>query len=88
MATHKYLLNTPPFDLFVQNLASRYHVVVQAVRAVAEMNSNVAAQSDSIVSHYEEKLIAHHDYIRKHGEDMPEIVDWQWSRDVITACKY
>ncbi len=70
---------TTPFDLFVQNLASRYHVVVQAVRAVAEMNSNVAAQSDSIVSHYEEKLIAHHDYIRKHGEDMPEIVDWQWS---------
>lgn len=70
---------TTPFDLFVQNLASRYHIVIQAVRAVAETNSKIAAESDHIVSRYEEKLIQHHRYIRKHGEDMPEIANWSWS---------
>jgi xylulose-5-phosphate/fructose-6-phosphate phosphoketolase len=70
---------TTPFDLFVQNLASRYHVVMKAVRAVAESDSKIAAEADRIVSCYEEKLIAHHDYIRKHGEDMPEIVNWRWA---------
>jgi xylulose-5-phosphate/fructose-6-phosphate phosphoketolase len=70
---------TTPFDLFVQNLASRYHIVMQAVRAAAETNSKVAAQADQIVSRYEQKLREHHDYIRQHGEDMPEIVDWKWA---------
>ncbi len=70
---------TTPFDLFVQNEASRYHVAMQAVRAAAENNSKLAAQADHIVSRYEQKLITHHDYIRKHGQDMPEIVNWKWT---------
>jgi xylulose-5-phosphate/fructose-6-phosphate phosphoketolase len=69
---------TTPFDLFVQNLASRYHVVMQAVRAVAQVNSKVAAEADRIVSRCEEKLTAHHHYIREHGHDMPEIANWKW----------
>jgi len=72
-------MTTTPFDLFVQNLASRYHVVMQAVRNVAEVNSKVAAEADRIVSRDEEKLIAHDDYIREHGEDMPEIANWKWA---------
>jgi xylulose-5-phosphate/fructose-6-phosphate phosphoketolase len=24
------------------------------------------------------KLIEHHDYVRAHGEDMPEVRNWQW----------
>jgi xylulose-5-phosphate/fructose-6-phosphate phosphoketolase len=69
---------TTPFDLCVQNLASRYHVVMQAVRAVAEFNAEVAAQAGAIASHYEEQLREHHDYIIMHGEDMPEIANWKW----------
>jgi xylulose-5-phosphate/fructose-6-phosphate phosphoketolase len=70
---------TTPFDLFVQNLASRYHVLMQAVRAVSKFKPEVAAQANSISSRYEEKLKEHHAYIRQHGEDMPEIADWKWS---------
>ena len=69
---------TTPFDLFVQNLASRYHLVMQAVRAVAPFNTKVAAQADGIALRYEGKLAEHHDYIRRHGEDMPEIANWRW----------
>jgi xylulose-5-phosphate/fructose-6-phosphate phosphoketolase len=69
----------PPFDLCVQNLASRYHVVIQAVRAVAGFNANVAAQAEAIESRYKEKLSDHHAYIREHGEDMPEIANWKWA---------
>ena len=70
---------TTPFDLCVQNLASRYHVVMQAVRAVAEFNPEVDAQADAIVMRYEEQLAEHHDYIRTHGEDIPEIANWKWA---------
>lgn len=70
---------TTPFDLFVQNQASRYHVVMQAIRAVVETNSQVRARADDIISRCEQKLASHHGYIRKHGEDMPEISEWKWS---------
>ncbi len=50
---------TTPFDLFVQNRASRYHVVMQAARVGAEFNAEVAAQAESIVSRYERKLTEH-----------------------------
>jgi xylulose-5-phosphate/fructose-6-phosphate phosphoketolase len=54
-------------------------VVIQAVRAVAGFNANVAAQAEAIESRYKEKLSDHHAYIREHGEDMPEIANWKWA---------
>jgi xylulose-5-phosphate/fructose-6-phosphate phosphoketolase len=70
---------TTPFDLFVLNRASRYHVLMQAVRAAAKSNPQVATQADHIVARCETKLEEHQRYIRAHGEDMPEIADWKWT---------
>jgi xylulose-5-phosphate/fructose-6-phosphate phosphoketolase len=70
---------TTPFDLFVQNRASRYDVLMQAVRAAAESDARVSARADGILARYEGKLREHHDYIRAHAVDMPEIADWEWS---------
>ena len=70
---------TTPFDLFVQNRASRYHVLILSVRAASKSDAQVAAQADRIIARYEQKLAEHHAYIRAHGVDMPEITDWRWT---------
>jgi xylulose-5-phosphate/fructose-6-phosphate phosphoketolase len=69
---------TTPFDLFVQNQASRYHVLMQPVRAASKHSTQVAEKSDEIIDRYEKKLIKHDAYIREHGVDMPEITEWKW----------
>jgi phosphoketolase len=61
---HRRRNDHTPFDLCVQNLASRYHMLMQAVRAVADFNSNVEA--NAVDSRYEEKPAEHHAYIRTH----------------------
>jgi xylulose-5-phosphate/fructose-6-phosphate phosphoketolase len=71
---------TTPFDLFVQNRASRYHVVMQAVRAAAAFNARIASQVETVVWRYERKLAEHQTYIRTHGVDPPEIADWKWNK--------
>ena len=70
---------TTPFDLFVQNRASRYHIVIQAVQEAAKANSAIAAQAKNLARRYEQKLAKHHDYIRAHGVDTPEITNWKWT---------
>ncbi|MFL6099420.1 MAG: phosphoketolase [Actinomycetales bacterium] len=66
---------TTPFDMVVLNRMSRYHLVIEALR-----RSRRAAQGGAeLARHCEEMLARHHDYVREHLEDMPEIRDWAWS---------
>ncbi len=65
---------TTPFDMVVENGLSRFHLAMEALRRVTRISSKAGRLIDT----YNERLVQHKDYIRKHGEDIPEIADWQW----------
>ena len=65
---------TTPFDMVVMNDLDRYHLVADVVDRVAKLGT-VAAYTKQFVR---DKLIEHKQYVRQHGEDMPEISNWQW----------
>lgn len=66
---------TTPFDMVVLNQVSRYHLAIAAIQR--SIPDNAAAQQ--AIQVFEQKLAAHHQYIREHLEDMPEIAGWKWS---------
>ena len=63
---------TTPFDMRVLSEMDRFHVAKDAAVAVyGDKASEFAAKMDETVEY-------HHSYIREHGEDIPEVVNWQW----------
>jgi len=67
---------TTPFDMVVLNDLDRFHLVQDVVDRVPGLGSRAAYVKQRMA----EKLVDHKQYIREHGEDMPEIRDWQWKR--------
>ncbi|MEI7824810.1 MAG: phosphoketolase family protein [Chlorobiaceae bacterium] len=67
---------TTPFDMVVMNDLDRFHLVSDVVERVARLRPQAAY----VKQHVRDKLIAHKEYIRQYGEDMPEIRNWQWTR--------
>jgi xylulose-5-phosphate/fructose-6-phosphate phosphoketolase len=66
---------TTPFDMVVLNDLDRFHLVADVIDRVPSLGSRVAYATQEIRN----KLIDHKQYIRSHGEDMPEVRDWKWS---------
>lgn len=64
---------TTPFDMVVLNRLSRFHLVLAILDAVPEMPGAAATREFC-----EAALARHHEYIREHFTDMPEIADWHW----------
>ena len=74
---HEEGTTTTPFDMTVINRLDRFHLAMAAVKhAVA---TGCAIDPGPVCAHAEAMLARHHDYIREHGEDLPEIRDWRWS---------
>jgi xylulose-5-phosphate/fructose-6-phosphate phosphoketolase len=65
---------TTPFDMVVLNRMSRYHLVLEALRRARRIPEHGAGLADFCRA----QLNRHHDYVRQHFEDLPEIRDWTW----------
>jgi len=65
---------TTPFDMVVLNELDRFHLVGDVIDRVPGLGSRAAYTKQVL----RDKLLDHKAYIHKHGEDMPEIRNWQW----------
>lgn len=66
---------TTPFDMRVQNDVDRFHLVQDAVLLLLPELGNRGAY---LYQKMRDKLVAHSQYIRSVGLDMPEISEWKW----------
>src|SRR5664280_318890 len=72
---------TTPFDMVVLNEMSRFHLALDALKHIPRLRVQAAAA----IELFGTKLNEHHDYIREHLEDLPEIRNWQWTADFSDA---
>lgn len=73
--THGYRENgdiTTPFDMRVMSELDRFHLAQDA--ALTSLGNEAQAFSDEM-----NQMVAYHkDYIREHGDDIPEVQNWKW----------
>lgn len=74
---------TTPFDMTVMNGLDRFHIVQSALDWVPQLRRVRVGLKQKM----ESKLLEHRAYIRAHGQDMPEILDWKWGQDPDAAPK-
>src|SRR5947209_20309218 len=68
---------TTPFDMTVLNDLDRFHLVEDVIERLPQLGSRAAYVRQAV----RDRLIDHQNYIRKYGEDMPEVRDWKWVKD-------
>ncbi len=67
---------TTPFDMCVMNQLDRFNLAMDVIDRVPRLQT-VAGHARE---HLKNKLIEHRRHVRTHGEDMPEIRNWQWGQ--------
>jgi xylulose-5-phosphate/fructose-6-phosphate phosphoketolase len=65
---------TTPFDICVMNGIDRYDLAIDVIDRVPRLRTVGAHARDRL----RDQIIEHRQYVRTHGEDLPEIRDWQW----------
>lgn len=65
---------TTPFDMVVRNDLDRYRLVMDVIDRVPGLGVRAVAVRQAM----EETRTRHHDWIRAHGTDLPEVADWTW----------
>ena len=65
---------TTPFDMVVLNNLDRYQLALDAIKRIPRFSDQVEIATDR----YWTSMERHKLYVSEHGEDMPEVRDWQW----------
>ncbi|MFJ8922844.1 phosphoketolase [Streptomyces sp. NPDC102415] len=65
---------TTPFDMVVRNDLDRYRLVMDVVDRVPGLGVRAVAVRQAMA----DVRTRHHDWIREHGTDLPEVADWTW----------
>ena len=66
---------TTPFDMVVRNDLDRFHLVDDVIDRVPKLGYMAAYAKQAV----RDKIIEHKEYIKRYGEDMPEIRNWKWA---------
>ena len=65
---------TTPFDMVMMNDTDRYHLVMDVIDRVPDLGTRAAAVRQLMV---DTRRLARQ-WTRDHGDDLPEVRDWQW----------
>jgi xylulose-5-phosphate/fructose-6-phosphate phosphoketolase len=61
--------------MVVRNDMDRFHLVMDVIDRVPELGARAA----HVRQHMVDERTRHAEYIRAHGEDLPEVRNWQWA---------
>jgi xylulose-5-phosphate/fructose-6-phosphate phosphoketolase len=67
---------TTPFDMVVINDMDRFHLALDVIDRVPGLGARAAYAKQE----FRDRLTEHHAYVREHGDDLPDIRDWRWTR--------
>ena len=65
---------TTPFDMAVLNDLDRFHLAQDVIHRLPRLG----ADAERLRRELETRLVEHRRYIREHGQDMPEVLNWRW----------
>ncbi len=65
---------TTPFDMLMRNDTDRFHLVMDVIDRVDDLGTRFA----SLRQRMEDERIRARAYAYAHGEDLPEVAQWQW----------
>ena len=74
---------TTPFDMVVMNELDRFSLVNDVIDRVPKLASRAAYAKQAL----RDKLLEHKQYVRKHGDDLPEIAGWKWDAPGVVASR-
>ncbi|MDX6283755.1 MAG: xylulose-5-phosphate/fructose-6-phosphate phosphoketolase, partial [Kribbellaceae bacterium] len=65
-----------PFDMVMLNDMDRYHLVLDVIDRVPGLARRAAVLRQQMT----DKRAEHRAYVRRTGQDLPEVTSWEWPR--------